>query len=82
MWRSSTSTRHGCRGGTLTDSVVARELGDEWIAESRTAALSVPTVTARPFGRHVILNPDHPEFGRIRLGESVPIEWDARLLRR
>ena len=69
------------RGWDATDSVVARELGDQWIAESRSAALSVPAVTARPYGRHVVLNPDHPEFKRIRVGESVPIEWDARLLR-
>ena len=69
-------------GWDAMDSVIARELGDQWIAESRTAALSVPAVTARPYGRHLILNPNHLEFGRIRVGESVPIEWDARLLRR
>jgi RES domain-containing protein len=68
-------------GWDAADSLVARELGDEWIATSRTAVLSVPAVTAKPYGRHLVLNPDHPEFERIRIGESVPIEWDTRLLR-
>lgn len=67
-------------GWDATDSVVARKLGDEWIATSRTAVLSVPAVTAKPYGRNLVLNADHPEFKRIRIGDGVPIEWDARLL--
>lgn len=69
-------------GWDAIDSAIARDLGDEWIATLRTAALSVPAVTAKPYGRHVLLNPIHPDFKRIRIGASVPIEWDARLLGR
>jgi RES domain-containing protein len=68
-------------GWDAPDSVVAREVGDDWLATLRTAVLSVPAVTAKPYGRHVVLNPVHPDFTRISIGESVPIEWDARLLR-
>lgn len=68
-------------GWDAIDSTVAREIGDDWFDTQRTAVLSVPAVTARPYGRHLLLNPAHPDFKRIRLEEPVPIEWDARLMR-
>ena len=67
-------------GWDAPHSDVARDVGDDWLAALRTAVLSVPAVTAKPYGRHLLLNPAHPEFTRIRIAESVPIEWDARLL--
>ncbi len=63
------------------DSVAARSYGDRWLGETRTAVLSVPATTARPFGRHLLLNPSHPDFARIRIEAPVPITWDARLFR-
>jgi RES domain-containing protein len=68
-------------GWDAADPISAREYGDGWLAEGRTAVLSVPAMTARPYGRHLILNPEHPEYGRIRAEPSVPIAWDARLFR-
>jgi len=59
--------------------VVSREYGDLWLAESRTAVLSVPAATARPFGRNFLINPAHPLASRIIVGPTVLVEWDARL---
>jgi RES domain-containing protein len=61
------------------DSVSAREYGDGWLAEARTAVLFVPAVTAQPFGQHVLLNPRHPHYRRITFEEPRPVIWDARL---
>lgn len=63
------------------DCTVAREYGDGWLGEARTAVLSVPALTARPYGRHLVLNPEHSGYARIRIEDAVPIVWDARLFR-
>ncbi|HEX8390861.1 MAG TPA: RES domain-containing protein [Longimicrobium sp.] len=59
----------------------SRAFGDRWLDEQRTAILSVPAATARPYGRNLLLNPVHPDFGRIILEAEVPVAWDARLFR-
>lgn len=68
-------------GWDAGDSTVARDYGDGWLADIRTAVLSVPALTARPFGRHFILNPEHPAYERIRIEDPVPVAWDFRLFR-
>ena len=66
-------------GWDAPDSSAARAFGDAWLAEARSAVLSVPAAAARPFGRNLLLNPAHPDFARIRLHPPEPIAWDARL---
>jgi RES domain-containing protein len=63
------------------DPRIARAHGDLWLAEQRTAVLSVPAVTARPYGRNLLLNPVHPDFPQVVLEPAVPVSWDPRLLR-
>ena len=58
-----------------------RRLGDAWISEQRSAALSVPSVVS-PSERLLLLNPDHADFGRIGLGRPEPFELDPRFGRR
>ena len=57
----------------------SREHGDRWLAERRSAVLIVPAVTARPIGRNFLINPDHPDAGRIRVGEPFLVPWDDRI---
>lgn len=68
-------------GWQAEDSAIARAFGDEWLASARTAVLSVPALTARPYGQHLVLNPVHPGYTRIRIDDPIPINWDARLFR-
>ena len=56
-----------------------RAVGDGWLASARSAALSVPSAVC-PGGRNVLLNPTHPDFGRIVIGEAVRLTFDPRLL--
>jgi len=56
----------------------ARQLGDAWLAESRTAILVVPSVVARA-EFNVLVNPSHPDAARITVADPQPVVWDERL---
>lgn len=56
----------------------SRLWGERWQQERRSLLLLVPSVVAR-MERHVLINPDHPELGRIVHGLHEPVWWDRRL---
>lgn len=60
------------------DSAGAREFGDRWLEERRSALLLVPSVVAR-LEWNVLVNPGHPDAMRIRVSDPAPVIWDARL---
>ena len=68
-------------GWDATSPGVARAFGAGWAKEARSAILLVPSVVAR-IERNVLINPAHPEFGRIRAGLHQPVWWDERLFER
>ena len=63
----------------LRDSAEARSFGDRWLAEARTAVLDVPALPSRPVGRIVLINPGHPDAGRVTHGAPFKVPWDERL---
>ena len=62
----------------LPDSSPARRFGHRWYTECRSAILIVPSVVVR-MERNIIINADHPEFGRLVPVEERPVWWDERL---
>ena len=52
--------------------------GAAWQATRRSLLLLVPSVVAR-IEWNVLLNPEHPEFTRVRHGLHRPVWWDRRL---
>lgn len=60
-------------------SPVALAVGDAWLKEQRTAALVVPAVPSRPIGRNVLINPEHPDVGKIAVSDAFIVPWDERL---
>ncbi|RQR37293.1 MULTISPECIES: RES family NAD+ phosphorylase [unclassified Burkholderia] len=56
----------------------ARQFGDAWLTESRTAILVVPSVVARA-EFNVLVNPAHPDAARIVVADPKPVVWDERL---
>lgn len=58
-----------------------QSLGDRWLAAATHAVLRVPSAVA-PSGSNYLLNPDHPDFGEIQIGEPQPIDIDPRLASR
>ncbi|MDE2803632.1 MAG: RES domain-containing protein [Gemmatimonadota bacterium] len=61
------------------DGAASRRIGRDWVASRQSVALKVPSYVAQPWGRNVILNPGHPEFGRLRVAEVIDIGWDSQL---
>lgn len=54
-------------------------LGDAWVASARSVVLRVPSVVV-PGHVNYVLNPAHPDFGRIRIGAASPLMLDPRLV--
>ncbi len=57
-----------------------QELGDAWLDAGGTPVLQVPSAIV-PAEFNFVLDPSHPEFVRIRIGEPHPYAFDPRLLR-
>jgi len=56
------------------------ELGSAWARSRRTAVLSVPSAVV-PRERNLLLNPAHPDFGKVRVGAPELFSLDPRLAR-
>lgn len=52
--------------------------GDRWLVEAPSAVLRVPSVIV-PAEPNYLLNPGHPDFGRVEIGEPEELKLDARL---
>jgi RES domain-containing protein len=57
-----------------------QEIGDAWIAERRSVVLRVPSAVV-PAESNYLLNPAHPDFTRLPIGEPAPFRFDPRLRR-
>ena len=69
--------------GQLAGSPASRatqDFGAKWRREQRTAVLRVPSVVV--LGEfNYLLNPAHPDFAKITLGQPAPFAFDTRLKR-
>ena len=57
-----------------------RDLGSEWARSLRSLALKVPSAVVDG-DWNVLLNPKHPEFGKVRIGAARPFRFDERMFR-
>ena len=55
-----------------------QQVGREWIAAGNSAMLLVPSAVV-PQEHNIILNPEHPDFGAIKIGQAQPFLFDGRL---
>lgn len=62
---------------TMPASVGARRIGDAWATSNASVALSVPSAIV-PIERNWLLNPTHPEFGRVAIPAPRTFRFDAR----
>lgn len=73
-----TVTKDHLPGWDNEDMAVARAFGQRWVKEQRSAVLFVPSFVAR-IEHNAVINPAHPEFGRIEASIPEPVWWDERL---
>ncbi|HUY80338.1 MAG TPA: RES family NAD+ phosphorylase [Acidobacteriaceae bacterium] len=57
---------------------LTRRLGDAWLQSHRPALARVPSAIA-PSTWNVLLNPGHLSAARLKIAETLPIEFDPRL---
>ena len=62
------------------EQVATRLLGDAWVAQQRSAVLSVPSVILGE--RNYVLNPAHSDFARIEFAQPETFRFDLRLISR
>ena len=55
-------------------------IGDAWVKQARSAVLAVPSAIIEEES-NFLLNPAHPEFSQIKIGEPRDFEFDERLIR-
>jgi RES domain-containing protein len=55
----------------------SRKIGDEWIESETSVVLKVPSVVV-PAEYNYLINPGHPEFEEIEIGEPRPLNPDPR----
>ncbi|MBI2153527.1 MAG: RES family NAD+ phosphorylase [Candidatus Rokubacteria bacterium] len=57
------------------------DLGTRWARGRKTAVLAVPSAVI-PLDLNYLLNPLHPAFKQIRVGEKTPFQFDPRMFKR
>ena len=56
-----------------------RDIGTRWAEAAETVVLQVPSAVV--LGEHnFLLNPRHPDFGRLAISEAEPFTFDERLV--
>ncbi len=55
-------------------------IGDAWIKQAESAVLRVPSVIVAAEWNY-LLNPKHPDFSKIQVGQPSPFDFDPRLHR-
>lgn len=55
-----------------------QEIGERWISAQRSAVLAVPSAIV-PRERVYLLNPRHPDFGELPIGQPREFRFDPRL---
>ena len=61
-------------------SAITQTLGDRWIARMTSPILEVPSVIVE-MERNYLLNPAHPDFAKIAIGNGFTFQTDARLFK-
>jgi RES domain-containing protein len=56
-----------------------RDIGTRWAESGETAVLRVPSAVV-PGEHNFLLNPRHPDFGRLTIGKPEPFAFDERLV--
>ncbi len=62
------------------DAAATRKVGDAWLRSQRSALARVPSALL-PHTFNYLLNPLHPDAGRVKIAETLDLKLDSRLLR-
>jgi RES domain-containing protein len=57
---------------------ITQKIGDTWVKEAKTAVMKVPSAIVNEEVNY-LLNPNHPDFKRIKLIKTQPFTFDGRI---
>ena len=57
-----------------------RDIGTDWVNDGASAILVVPSAVV-PDEWNFLVNPRHPDFGKVLVGAPQPFKYDPRLLK-
>lgn len=57
---------------------VSQQVGDRWFQSEESLVLRVPSVVV-PLEYNYLINPEHPDFGELDIGDPRPLDPDPRL---
>lgn len=60
--------------------VATQAIGDAWAGEHLSVVLEVPSILI-PGESNYLINPRHPNIGKLKVGPPEPFEFDPRLLK-
>ena len=63
-----------------TDHRELQQFGTDWARSQRTVALIVPSAAVEGEW-NVLLNPGHPDFRKVRIGQTRPFHYDKRMFK-
>lgn len=63
---------------TTPHTVATQAIGDAWVSAKKELVLSVPSVVV-PAERNLLLNPAHPDIGRVTMSAPQPFSFDPRM---
>jgi RES domain-containing protein len=61
-----------------TQPALTRQFGDQWLDQSSTALLQVPSVIV-PLGKNFLLNPAHSDAAKVTIVDAINAPFDPRL---
>ena len=56
-----------------------KKIGDAWVESQESVILRVPSAII-PTEKNYLVNPAHPDFSKLKIGEPVELEFDPRLI--
>jgi RES domain-containing protein len=71
--------RDAVPGWDAPDERASQAFGAAWLREQRSLVLLVPSVVTAGLDRNAVVNPAHPDAGRIAVGPERAAFWDPRL---
>jgi len=66
---------------TIPGPPILKQIGNAWL-RGQTAALLIVPSAVDPMAQNVLINPMHPDIALIRIKETMPFNYDRRLMLR
>ena len=57
-----------------------KQIGDFWVESQESVILEVPS-TIVPTEKNFLINPAHPNFSKLKIGNPTKLEFDPRLIK-